>query len=120
MGLAGDFQLILDSLPSDWTDLVIDLRIFDEERYIEAATYMVTCNAMPYSRAEWHWRIPIAHQFGHAASVGATLTSLRTLDRAGIEGELQVAETRTGRVETINMWGRPQSVREEFRRLRQQ
>ena len=44
----------------------------------------------------------------------------RLLDEAGIECELAVRESRSGRVEVTQMWGRPQSVREEFRRLRAQ
>jgi hypothetical protein len=32
MGLADSFQQVLDSLPDDWTDLELDLRILDEER----------------------------------------------------------------------------------------
>ena len=47
MGLADNFQQILDSLPDDWTDLELDLRIADESRYVEAAVYLVTCNAQP-------------------------------------------------------------------------
>ena len=46
--------------------------------------------------------------------------TLRLLDEAGIEGELAVREQRAGRVEVTQMWGRPQSVREEFARLRAQ
>ena len=42
------------------------------------------------------------------------------LDDAGIDGELAVREVRTGRVETIQDWGRPESFRREFRRLRAQ
>ncbi len=41
MALAPDFQRIVDSLPPDWTHLELDLRIFDEERYVEAATIVV-------------------------------------------------------------------------------
>ena len=35
-------------------------------------------------------------------------------------GELVVREVRSGRVEVTQMWGRPESVREEFRRRRVQ
>jgi hypothetical protein len=42
------------------------------------------------------------------------------LDDAGIEGELALRELREGRVEVTQMWGRPYSVRDEFRRLRAQ
>src|SRR5206468_1062795 len=53
MGLADQFAEILGVLPSDWTDLELDLRV-DEARYLEAATYVVTCNAQPYSNHDWH------------------------------------------------------------------
>jgi len=119
MGLAGDFQAIIDSLPSDWTDLELDLRV-QEDRYIDAAVLLVTCNAQPYSRHDWHWRILVANQFGHAASEHAVRAALKLLDRAAINGELVLREVRTGRVETIPTWGRPESFRQELRRLRAQ
>ena len=119
--VAGDtFERIVDSLPDDWTDLELDLRIADESRYVEAAVYMVTCNAQPYSHHDWHWRLRVAHRFGHAASAPTVHGTLRLLDEAGVEGELAVRQVRSGRVEVKQMWGRPQSVREEFRRLRAQ
>lgn len=118
MGLAGRFQEIVDSLPDDWTDLELDLRLADESRYVEAAVYLVTCNARPYSRHDWHWRLLVAHRFGHAASAPTTHGTLALLDDAGIEGEMVVREVRSGRAEVTQMWGRPQSAREEFQRLR--
>jgi hypothetical protein len=120
MALAETFQQIVDSLPDDWTDLEFDLRIFDERRYVDAAVLLVTCNAQPYSKNDWHWRVLVAHRFGHAAAVPAVHTALKLLDEAGIEGELALRESRTGRVEINQMWGRPESVRQEFRRIRAQ
>jgi hypothetical protein len=120
MPLADDFSEILESLPDDWTDLELDLRIFDESRYIEAATYLVQVNAQPYSHHDWHWRILVAHRFGHAAAAPTVHGALLALDEAGMEGELALRQTRTGRVEVTQMWGRPQSVRDEFRRIRAQ
>jgi hypothetical protein len=120
MGLADMFQQIVDSLPDDWTDLELDLRIDDESRYIDAATYLVTCNAQPYSRYDWHWRLLVAHRFGHAAAAPAVHGALKLLDDAGITGELALREARSGRVEVVQMWGRPESVRQEFRRVRSQ
>jgi hypothetical protein len=119
MPLADTFTEIIDSLPSDWTDLELDLRV-DESRYIDAATLLVQVNAQPYSHHDWHWRILVAHQFGHAASAPTTHGTLKLLDDAGIRGELVLRELRTGRVETVQMWGRPESVRQEFRRIRAQ
>ncbi len=117
--LADDFRAIVDSLPSDWTDLELDLRV-DEDRYIDAATIILQVNAQPYSHHDWHWRILVAHQFGHAAAAPAVHGTLRLIDEQGIRGELALRELRTGRVEVTQMWGRPQSVREEFRRMRNQ
>jgi hypothetical protein len=119
MPLAEEFQEIVDSLPSDWTDLEFDLRV-DESRYIDAATLLVQVNAQPYSKHDWHWRILVAHQFGHAAAVPAVHGTLRLLDEAGIRGELVLRDLRVGRVETVQMWGRGESVRQEFRRIRAQ
>lgn len=120
MALAEDFQTVIDALPPDWTDLAFDLRIRDEDRYVEAATILVQVNAQPYSRHDWHWRIIVAHEFGHAAACETVLGTLRVLDELGIDGEIAVRETRSGRVEVVPMWGRPESVRQEFYGRRRQ
>lgn len=120
MALAEEFERIVAVLPPDWTDLQFDLRIFDEERYVEAATLLAQVNAWPHSYSDWHWRIPVAHEFGHAAAPETVRGTLRVLDEQGIEGELAVRETRSGRVEVVPMWGRPESVRQEFRKRRAQ
>jgi hypothetical protein len=120
MGFAERFQGVVDSLPDDWTDIELDLRIADESRYVEAALYLTTCNARPYSRHDWHWQLLVAHRFGHAAAAPTVHGALRLLDEAGITGELALREVRSGRVEVTQMWGRPYSAREEFRRLRAQ
>src|SRR5690349_10006579 len=120
MGLAADFSDLLDGLPDDWTDLELDLRIADESRYVEAALYLTTCNARPYSNHDWHWRLLVAHRFGHAASAQTVHGALKLLDDAGVTGELALREARSGRAEVTQMWGRPESAREEFRRLRAQ
>ncbi len=120
MDLSTTFSAIVESLPDDWTDLELDLRLLDERRYVDAAVLLVTCNAQPYSRYDWHWRLLVAHRFGHAAAAPAVHAALRLLDDAGIEGELAVREVRTGRVEVVQMWGRTESVRQEFKKLRAQ
>jgi hypothetical protein len=120
MAFATAFSELVSSLPDDWTDLELDLRLADESQYVEAALYLATCNARPYSRHDWHWRLLVAHRFGHAASAETVHGALALLDEAGIEGELAVRELRTGRAEVTQMWGRPQSARDEFRRLRAQ
>jgi hypothetical protein len=118
--LAGDFQRILDSLPPDWSQLQFDLRIDDEDRYIEAATILAQVNALGYGQHDWHWRILAAREFGHAAAAETVRGTLKVLDDLGIGGEIAVREIRSGRVEVTQMWGRPESVRQEFRRRRAQ
>ena len=120
MKLADRFQEILDSAPPDWTGLEADMRIFDEDRYIEAATLLTQVNAMPYSEHDWHWRLRAAHDFGHAAAAETVRGTLALLDDQDIEGEIELREVRSGRVEVTQMWGRPESVRQEFRRRRAQ
>src|ERR1700734_3176663 len=114
MALADSFQRVVDSLPDDWTDLELDLRLADESRYVDAAIYLSTCNAQPYSHHDWHWRLRVAHRFGDAAGAPTVHGALQLLDDAGIDGEMVVRELRSGRVEVVQMWGRPQSVRDEF------
>ena len=116
--LAARFQEILDSLPDDWTDLTLDLRLPTEDRYIDAAVILTQINAQPYSKADWHWRILVAHKFGHAAAAETVKGTLALLDQEGIEGEMVLRDFREGRAEVMQMWGRPESVRQQFRRSR--
>jgi len=115
---ADDFQQVLDAMPPDWTDLELDLRIDDESQYVDTAVALSQVNAQPYSQADWHWRLLVAHSFGHAAAAETVKGVLAKLDREGVAGELAVREVREGRAEVVQMWGRPESVREEFRERR--
>jgi hypothetical protein len=120
MPLAADFQQILDTLPPDWTDLEVDLRIEDESQYVDTAVALAQVNAQVYQHPQegWHWRLLVAHSFGHAAAPETVKGVLAKLGEAGVRGELRVAEVREGRSEVVQMWGRPESVREEFRQRR--
>jgi len=121
MSLAADFQQILKTLPPDWTDLEVDLRIGDLSQYVDTAVALSQINAQVYQHPEagsWHWRLLVAHSFGHAAAAETVEGVLERLDVAGVRGELRVAEVREGRSEVVQMWGRPESVREEFRQRR--
>ena len=115
MPLAADFAQVLDAMPSDWTDLELDLRVDDESRYVDAAVAVSQVNARPYSKADWDWRLLVAQSFGHAAAAETVKGVLGKLDAEGIGGEMAVREVREGRSEVVQMWGRPESVREEFR-----
>src|SRR5258708_13326224 len=116
MALAETFTQIIDSLPDDWTDLELGLRIADESRYIDAAVLLVTCNAQPYSKHDWHWRLLVAHRFGHAAAPEAVHTALKLLDDAAIAGELAVRQVRTGPTPGGPLWRPPHSLRPDSKR----
>lgn len=121
MPLATDFQQILDTLPADWTDLEVDMRIEDFSHYIDTATALSQVNAQVYQHPKadgWHWRLLVAQSFGHAAAPESVMGVLAKLDGEGVTGELAVADVREGRSEVVQMWGRPESVREEFRQRR--
>ena len=119
MALADQFQEIVDSLPSDWTDLELDLRV-QEDRYVDAATLVVTVQRAavlaPRLALEDPRRPPVRPRRRGAGRA----RHAEAARRRGIEGELVLREWRTGRVETTQMWGRPESVRQEFRRIRAQ
>lgn len=116
--LADDFQLILDGMPVDWTDLEVDLQIEDESKYVDTAVALSEVNAQVYAEPDMGWRLLVANGFGHAAAAESVLGVLKRLDEAGVVGELAVREVREGRSEIVQMWGRPESVREEFRQRR--
>jgi len=121
VALAASFQQILDTLPPDWTDLEVDARIEDMSQYVDTAVALSQVNAQVYQHPQpdsWHWRLLVAHSFGHAAAAETVKSVLERLDDAGVKGELRVAEVREGRSEVVQMWGRPESVREEFRQRR--
>jgi hypothetical protein len=120
MALAESFQTVVDALPEDWTDLQFDLRIADERRYVESCVLMTVAGAQPYSKSDWHWRVTVANTFGNGAAVDSVIGALKMLDDSRIEGELVVRELRSGRAPVMNGWGRPESVRQEFRRLHHQ
>jgi hypothetical protein len=52
--------------------------------------------------------------------VAAVHLALKLLDEGGIDGEIVLREVRTGRAETVQMWGRTESVRQEFKKIRAQ
>jgi hypothetical protein len=121
MPLAANFQQIVDTLPVDWTDLEVDMRIEDESQYVDTAVAVSQVNAQVYQHPKvegWHWRLIVAKSFGHAAAAETVKGVLEKLDAEGVAGELRVAEVREGRSEVVQMWGRPESVREEFRERR--
>jgi len=63
-------------------------------------------------------RIPIAHSFGKAAAPETVAGVLAKLDGEDVEGEMRVRDVVEGRAEVVQMWGRPESVRREFRQRR--
>src|SRR2546423_11464902 len=107
MALAESFQEVVDSLPDDWTDLELDLRVFDEERYIDAAVLLTQVNAQPYSKADWHWRLLVAPRFGHPPAAGAREGALARPGTEGGGGQMGVRDVRGGPAQVVLAAGRP-------------
>ena len=118
MALAADFQQMLDALPSDWTDLELDLRIEDESRYVDTAVALSQVNAQLYSESRLALAPAGRPSFGHAAAAETVTGVLAQARRGGRRRRAAVREVREGRSEVVQMWGRPESVREEFRQRR--
>jgi hypothetical protein len=60
MSLVADFTQILDSLPPDWTDLEVDMRIEDQSQYVDTAVALSQVNAQVYQHPldeQWQWRL---------------------------------------------------------------
>ena len=60
-------------------------------------------------------RVHVAAVGGRGSGDGTVRGTLETLDGLGIHGELAVRQVRSGRVPVEPDWGRPESVRREFR-----
>src|SRR5262249_32753073 len=118
VSLAADFQQVLDAMPPDWTDLELDLRIEDESRYVDSAVALSQVNAQPYSRADWDWRLIVAQGFGHAAAPETVKGVLAKLDAHAVRAHMALPPLRDARAEIVQMWGRPEGVREESRQRR--
>ena len=67
---------------------------------------LVQVNAQPYSNHDWHWRLLVAHQFGHAAAAPTAHGTLRLLDDAGIARRARAARAAHGPRRAVQMWGR--------------
>src|SRR3954454_9662807 len=102
---------MIDSLPPDWTQAFFDLRIFDEERYIEADTLLVQINVMPYSKYDWHWRLTMARSFGPAAAYETVHGRLILLDDLAIEADLVRLGELSGPKAVSLLLGWPESFR---------
>ena len=119
MGLAADFEQVLDALPSDWTDLEVDLRIDDESRYVDTAVALSRSTPGPTRRrtgtgACWSPKLrPRRRAPRRLLGVLETPRRGRRRRRASC-GARGARGPRRGRADV----GRPESVREEFRQRR--
>ena len=120
MALADDFQGVIDSLPPDWTQLEMDLG--SRTRTATSRPPACSCRSTRCRTRSTTGTGACARRtrFGHAAAPETVRGTLALLDGEGIAGELALREARSGRVEVVQMWGRPESVRQEFHRRRAQ
>ncbi len=114
MELSKEFDAIIDALPDDWSDLVFEIEIDDFDQYVDAAVIMTRCNGQPHTNGEWQWRVRVSRDVGHAADVETVRSVLEGMDSLEGDGKIRLIDTREGRSEPFNGWGRTESVRQEF------
>jgi hypothetical protein len=92
--LADEWQAVLEALPSDWSDLVLELGLDSSADVNRAAVLCAPLNPIQTSpeasgRPGFHFRSASAH--GYGASAGMIARCLTRLDEEEITGHLRIA-----------------------------
>jgi hypothetical protein len=87
--LAAAWDAELAKLPSDWSDLYVEVRLTSTDYLERAALLMAPLNPARYG-GETGFRYRVARTFGYGASAEMTRRCLERLDEAGIRGTLRI------------------------------
>ena len=88
--LAGAWDAVVETLPSDWSDLLCELELTSSD-YVDQAA-LLTAPLNPYQTADVKpgFQFRVARTFGYGASSGMVHRCLSRLDDAAIPGEVRV------------------------------
>ncbi|HEY2073875.1 MAG TPA: hypothetical protein VGG88_09910 [Gaiellaceae bacterium] len=88
--LAGAWDGVVGTLPSDWSDLLCELELTSSDHVDQAA--LLTAPLNPYQTADVKpgFQFRVANTFGYGASSGMVRRCLARLDHAAIPGEVRV------------------------------
>jgi hypothetical protein len=88
--LAAEWDAVLETLPSDWSDLLCELELTSSDHVEQAALLTAPLNPFQSGLGKPGFRFRAARTFGYGASSGMVRRCLTRLDEAGIPGEVRV------------------------------
>ena len=88
--LAGAWDAVLVTLPSDWSDLLCELELTSSDHVDLGALLTAPLNPFQNGVDKPGFRFRVASTFGYGASAGMVRRCLTRLDEAGIPGEVRV------------------------------
>lgn len=87
--LASEWDALLGSLPSDWSDVLAELELTSTDHVDRAALLVAPLNPL-HGAGRPGFRFRSAAAYGYGASPGMTRRCLARLDEAGIPGEVRL------------------------------
>ena len=91
--LAAEWQAALEVLPSDWSDLVVELELDSSADLDRAAVLCAPINPSAFRSGKPGFRFRSASSHGYGASAGMVGRCLARLDEAGITGRVRITGT---------------------------
>jgi hypothetical protein len=88
--LATEWDAVVATLPSDWSDLLCELELTSSDYVDQAALLCAPINVFQNGVGKPGFQFRVAHSFGYGASAGMVRRCLGRLDNAGIPGEVRV------------------------------
>lgn len=88
--LAAEWDAVLATVPSDWSDLLCELELTSSDHVDRAALLCAPINVFQSGVGKPRFRFRVAHTFGYGASSGMARRCLGRLDDAGIPGAVRV------------------------------
>jgi hypothetical protein len=88
--LAAEWEEALEVLPSDWSDLVVDLELDSSADLDRGAVLCAPINPSATRSGKPGFRFRCANRYGYGASAGMVGRCLARLDEAGITGRVRI------------------------------
>jgi hypothetical protein len=88
--LAGAWDAVLETLPSDWSDLLCELELTSSDHVEQGALLTAPLNPLQSGLDKPGFHFRAARTFGYGASPGMVRRCLARLDEAGIPGKVHV------------------------------
>jgi len=88
--LATEWDAVVATLPSDWSDLLCELELTSSDYVDQAALLCAPINVFQNGVGKPGFQFRVAHSFGYGASAGMVRRCLGRLDEAGIPGEVRI------------------------------